>query len=366
MTRLLDISSLLIAAVVAARAQPAIVSVVNAASFQTGLPYGGALATVFVSGLSGLTPGTYIAPSSQALPYSLGGVQVTVNGAFAPILAVSVPSSPSASTQVNFQVPLERNVSLAPGTPYPSFSVNGVTLASSQLGLVGLTVWGGFFSGANAYAVALHASDSSPVTQQSPAHPGETIIAYADDFFTTWPPPPIGTLVTQPGLFQLGEPGFPRNSGNLFLQTYPAIVGVCPGSSCLTPNGSVTDTPALQVTYQGLASGAVGVEEIHFKVPENQQAGDWPLFFNVGSCPDGSGVPGTCGAAPPAESSPYVLLPVDSTLADSTGAALSAAAAPFQVLPTDIEVTGEPLSPASRMFPPPDARMIHVYATGLR
>jgi hypothetical protein len=53
------------------------------------------------------------------------------------------------------------------------------------------------------------------------------------------------------------------------------------------------------------------------------------------------------------------------TLTDSSGAPLSAAAIPFQVLPTDIEVTGAPLSPSTRMFPPPDAKMIHVYATGL-
>jgi len=52
-------------------------------------------------------------------------------------------------------------------------------------------------------------------------------------------------------------------------------------------------------------------------------------------------------------------------LADKTGTPVSASAMPFQVLPTDIEVTGAPLSPATRMFPPPDARMVHVYATGL-
>lgn len=52
-------------------------------------------------------------------------------------------------------------------------------------------------------------------------------------------------------------------------------------------------------------------------------------------------------------------------LADKTGAQLSATAMPFQVLPTDIEVTGAPLSPATRMFPPPDARMVHVYVAGL-
>lgn len=53
------------------------------------------------------------------------------------------------------------------------------------------------------------------------------------------------------------------------------------------------------------------------------------------------------------------------SLADKTGAPLTASAMPFQVLPTDIVVTGAPPSPATRMFPPPDAKMVHVYATGL-
>ena len=53
-------------------------------------------------------------------------------------------------------------------------------------------------------------------------------------------------------------------------------------------------------------------------------------------------------------------------LADSTGAPLSRSAMPLQVFPTDIEVTGAPPSPVTRMFPPSDAKMIHVYTTGLR
>jgi uncharacterized protein (TIGR03437 family) len=73
---------------------------------------------------------------------------------------------------------------------------------------------------------------------------------------------------------------------------------------------SATNTPALKVTFEGLAVGKVGVEEIDFVVPANQQSGNWPLFFNAGSCPDGSGVPGTCGSTG-AASSQYVLLPVD-------------------------------------------------------
>ncbi len=47
-------------------------------------------------------------------------------------------------------------------------------------------------------------------------------------------------------------------------------------------------------------------------------------------------------------------------LADSSGAAFGTSPTPFQVLPTDIEVTGASSSPITRMFPPPDAKIIHV------
>lgn len=53
-------------------------------------------------------------------------------------------------------------------------------------------------------------------------------------------------------------------------------------------------------------------------------------------------------------------------LVDNTSAPLSTVAVPFQVLPTDIEVAGVPTSPVTRMFAPPDAKMIHVYTAGLR
>lgn len=53
-------------------------------------------------------------------------------------------------------------------------------------------------------------------------------------------------------------------------------------------------------------------------------------------------------------------------ISDKTGAALGASPIPFKVLPTDIEVAGAPRNQVTRMFPPPDAKMIHVYATGLK
>src|ERR1700739_1322007 len=118
--------------------------------------------------LIGLTaaPGTYVAPAGQPLPFSLAGISVAVTAGAAPILAVVVPADRQAGTmQINFQVPMERNVSLeldsrgqpnVPGT----LSVGGATIP-----LPPPPTWGGFFSdpSTNGYAIALHASDRSLV-----------------------------------------------------------------------------------------------------------------------------------------------------------------------------------------------------------
>ena len=294
----------------AAWGQPQIVAVVNSATYQSGLPYGGALATAYVSGLAGLKPGTYIAPLSQPLPSGLGGIVVGVNGALAPILAVVIPSDPSANIQVNFQVPSERNTNLFHGGSITGGIITdgSIRVNEAALALPGAPVWGGFFDDGNGYAVALHASDSSSVTLQNPAHPGESIIVYADDFFLTWPPPTIGIPAPPQVPFQLVNFA-PRDSGYLYLQSYPQPMP-CPfPENPLTCTNSITNTPALQIAFEGLAVGKVGVEEIDFVIPPNQRPGNWALFFNRGSCPDGSGVPGTCGSSG-AASSPYVLLPV--------------------------------------------------------
>jgi uncharacterized protein (TIGR03437 family) len=293
--------------------QAQITSVVNAASFQPGLPSGGSLATMFCSGLNNLKAGTYLA-SSSPLPYTLGGLTVTVNNGVAPLLAVVIDSSGNA--QINFQVPMERNASLLPvGGNHPG-SLIGCGPTVTDLAPSG---WGGFFADAEGYAVAQHASDNSQVTLQNPARAGETIILYADDFFPVWPTPlvglpvPIGTLFEAP-LFAKQTFPFPFVStyfaettlSYLYLQDYPA-------TNCNPPLGcsSFATTPALQVTFEGLAPGQVGVEQINFVVPANQQPGDWALFFNMGSCPDGSGPPGRCGYdGGKGLSSPYVKLPV--------------------------------------------------------
>jgi uncharacterized protein (TIGR03437 family) len=279
-------------------AEAQITALVNAASFQSGLPKGGSLATIYCSGLTSVRPGTYVAASSSPLPYTLGGLSVTINTGMAPMLAVVIDSSGNA--QVNFQVPLE-----ATGQYAPSIEACGAGAPAASFD------YGGFFADANGYAIAQHASDYSLVTPQNPAHPGEAIVAYADDFFPVWPPPPIGFPVPEGLLFQVLPAAVASSnyfvggpSTYLYLQTYPQPFCMI-GTGC---DQSFTNTPALQVTFEGLAPGMVGVEQINFVVPANQQPGNWALFFNEGSCPDGKGGPESCGVF--GSSSPYVILPV--------------------------------------------------------
>jgi uncharacterized protein (TIGR03437 family) len=285
--------------------QAKILAIVDAAAFQPGLPYGGGLATIFVVG-SGPQPGTYAAPPSGPLPFVLAGVAVQVNSARCPLLAVVVPSNSSAPVQINFQVPLERNGTLVPtlpeGTSY--LLVRGLGSAVIQTPLPMPPAFGGFFTDGNGYVTAQHASDYSPVTTQNPAHPGETIIAYADDFFPVWPAPPIGFATPLQPLFQFSDEDGVGNligissPGGLYLQAYTT-------PNPFSPKGSYPNTPPLTMLFQGLAPGLVGVEQINFVVPANQQPGNWSLFFND-ACPPGQ--TSRCPTVP--ASSPYAMLPV--------------------------------------------------------
>jgi uncharacterized protein (TIGR03437 family) len=293
-----------VAAVPQSWCQPKIQAIVNAATFQPGLPYGGGLATLFVSGLTG-PPGTYLAASSAPLPFALAGVEVDVNYTRSPILAVVIPpTGQSTFAQINFQVPLERNASIRSHAPngfqgyLTVIQQNGIQTV--QTPLEDPPLFGGFFSDGQGYAIAQHASDYSTVTVQSPAHAGETIIAYANDLYPVWPSPPVGIPAPQAPLFQISiqtvVPGvgtYIPSPGNLYLQAYPGQA-VTPAQGIVPPN-----TPPLTILFQGLAPGLVGVEQVNFVVPANQQPGDWPLFFDTGCAPGQiSGCPGGGNASP--------------------------------------------------------------------
>ena len=296
------IASCLAISVSVALAQPRVAAIVNSASFQAGLPMGGGLATMFVSGLTppfDAEPGVYTA-TSFPLPYQLGGVSISIyNGlAYAPILAVSIPDSGSSDyAQINFQVPIERNVpsntnDLARSLIVAFTGAKGGAVIEVDGALLPPPPFGAFFADAKNYVIAQHGSDYSPVTPSNPAHAGETIIAYADDFFSVWPGPPVGVPAPLQPPIVAGRPfNSDKQPGQLFLQYYPPYTP--PDPITHLGGGYFATTPPLTTTFLGLAPGQVGVEQVNFIVPTNQQPGDWALFFNSGSA-----------------SSPSVLLPV--------------------------------------------------------
>jgi hypothetical protein len=132
----------------------------------------------------------------------------------------------------------------------------------------------GFFTGADNYITAQHASDYSPVTVSNPAHAGEAIIAYSDGFFLAiWPEAPMGIPAPLDVPITGNLVGY-----QLYLQAYPTPTPILFGiGGYLRPN-----TPPLVTTFIGLAPGQVGVQQVNFVIPANQQPGDWSLFFADG------------------------------------------------------------------------------------
>jgi len=93
--------------------------VTSAASFHIGLPARGSIGTIFCTGLivKGVIPATTV-----PLPFTLGGVTVTVGGARAPLFAVAALSG---YQQINFEVPQETQIA-SDGTAQVVVQQNGV------------------------------------------------------------------------------------------------------------------------------------------------------------------------------------------------------------------------------------------------
>jgi len=73
-----------------ASSQVKIQAVVDPVSYARGLPNVGCAASIYVSGLTG-APGLYLPTTPLPLPFQLAGINVTVDGVLAPILAVYIP-----------------------------------------------------------------------------------------------------------------------------------------------------------------------------------------------------------------------------------------------------------------------------------
>jgi uncharacterized protein (TIGR03437 family) len=209
--------------------------IVNAASFHSGLPYSGGLASMFVHGLD-LSDAITVA-SSIPLPTTLAGVSILVNGTPAPILAVANvgPAGVAGSQQINFQVPFE-----APG--------NG-SIARVELRYKGISSFAvptrvapGIFTLSDGSGAIQHGTDFSLVTHDHPAKKGEVIIVYVTGMGGVRPAVPTGAAATG-----------------------PATVGFCYSP----PVVSVGD-----ILYAGITPGFPGLYQINVRVSPNAPSGD--------------------------------------------------------------------------------------------
>lgn len=232
------------------RAQPPrnirIVAVTEAADFHPGLAQAGSLSSLFVTGLEG--GAGMVTPSTLPLPKELNGVTVSIDADPAPILAVAFRDG---YQQINIQVPWEAQ------TPrVVTVAQNGVQGQTSEFGPAS-SESSIFLVDADGYAVVQRASDYSLITPLNPAHPGETLVAYAQNLgpvtnrpSTGAPSPliPLAYSITPPSTAQclviqqvtLRAPGYSWSVPYLSVMT-PGLVGVYQVAFTLPQSTPVAD-----------------------------------------------------------------------------------------------------------------------------
>ncbi|MCB1019460.1 MAG: hypothetical protein H6509_05880 [Bryobacterales bacterium] len=215
------------------------VAVVNAAGFQANAPVApGSIASAF-----GTFTGATTAPAaSTPLPTTLGGAQLSVDGAAAPLFFVS-------AGQINFQTPS----SLTPGRHTVTVSVSGSQVATGFLDVS--EAFPGLFildpADVNAPAAALN-QDYSVNGPSNPAAKGSVVQLYATGQGPVEAPVADGELAPSDSL----------SPATLATAVYFAgIEG--------------------QVQFSGLAPGFVGVWQINAFVPANSVSGKVPVFVKL-------------------------------------------------------------------------------------
>ena len=217
----------------------------NGADFQQGSISPCSVATIIAPGVASAIQGVLAYDGVGALPYALGSVQVTFNGAQAPIYNVA---NQNGQQQVTVQVPC----SVTPGNVTVVVSVGGgssmvtVPVKPASPGLFMTT----FTAGAAAIPVLVR-PDGSFVSSTNPAQPGETLIAFVTGLGPTTP-----SVATN----ALPAPG-----------SNPTVQGIIiPGM-----NGQ-----GVSLVSSSISSDLVGVETVSFVVPTTTAAGN--STFSVG------------------------------------------------------------------------------------
>jgi len=176
---------------------------------------------------------------SQMTSSSSGGTSVIVGGLEAPLYFVS-------PGQVNAQIPFE----LTPGQPYQVIVSNNGALTTPET-IQSTAVTPGVASLPSGYANAQHAAESSPITDASPAKPGEFIVIYLAGMGVTTVPVASGA----------GSPSSP------LAQTVEAPT-------------ITLDSEPVSVLFSGLTPALAGLYQIDLQVPADAQNGDLTLVVN--------------------------------------------------------------------------------------
>jgi uncharacterized protein (TIGR03437 family) len=212
---------------VAAMAQ--VSAVVNGASF-AGAPSPGSLGAIFGSNLAGSSASATTVP----LPYSLGGITVTVNGTAAPMWYAS-------STQVNFQMPADAKPGSAT-VQVGSSAAFSITIPQASPGI---------FSYGSNRAIVVNA-DFSLNDSSHPAAPGSVVTVYLTG---------IGPL-DNPVATDTQAPSNPLSRATL-------------------PSSATIGGQNASIGFLGLTPSGIALAQANLTVP-SLAAGDYPVAITVG------------------------------------------------------------------------------------
>jgi uncharacterized protein (TIGR03437 family) len=218
-------------------------SITNAASFASGGLVPGSIATVFGTGLTG-SLGINSAPSFP-LPSQLGNVSLMVNGAAAPLFAVS---NVGGQQQISFQVPW----GLA-GQSSASVQVVNNGVAGNSVSVPVISAQPGIFTynaGGTNFGAILHANYQLADTSH-PAAAGEVLLIYCTGLGAVSPSQQNGV----------------------------AASGIA--STTVTPTVTIGGVTA-SISYTGLAPGFVGLYQINATVPAGVGSGNNPVLISMG------------------------------------------------------------------------------------
>jgi uncharacterized protein (TIGR03437 family) len=226
--------------IVSGTAQPQFASpqnaVANSGSFESQALSPGSLFSVFGANLSQQSLSAGVVP----LPTNLASTQVIVNGKAAPLVSVS-------PNQVNAQMPLDvpANQPISLSIANAAKSGNTVTLSLQQAAP-------GIFTYGQNRAVVQN-PDFSVNSPTSPAHPGDTLVAYLTG----------GGAVNSAGPLVTGSPS--PSGLSPVTSPYSITVGGKPATA----------------SYLGLTPGNIGLYQANFQVPSVGASGDFRLVITV-------------------------------------------------------------------------------------